>query len=174
MNAPDWQYSHIETDPEAIAASYARETSDCLPITAAVPMQMLGFSGRRELQAVAYLNVAKRGDLQRLYSRIQQTGDGDVTAAWRFLTGTQIPRQVARIDAEWTTPVPASVRIAFDLLAHRPFLEVAAQTGVIQCSFGGKPARGLVLSVSLPITAVELAVALAMTEPLARMQGRNN
>jgi len=173
----DWPRSRHSTDPEEIARIYASELAPCVKLTAAVPMMatnLNGHPGGSGIHPYAFLDISKRTDLQHLKHKLMRSPDGDVTAAWRFLTGSNIPAQMAILDCRWSTPMVAGFQVAFNLLEHRDFLEAVQKRGHILFSFGGKPGRGITASIRVPITPRELAVIMMMTEPLYRAQvGRN-
>jgi hypothetical protein len=174
---PDWNYTHTETDPAKIAELHAAELAGCIKLTAAVSMAMINLNGWKNsdgIQPVAYIDTAKRGDLQRLVAKLEKNGDGDVVAAWRFLVGAGAPSQVAVLDCKWTEPVAAGFRVAFDLLKHRDFLETAMERGHILFSFGGKPGRGVHSTVGVPFTQAELTAVMMITYPLYRQNVRAN
>jgi hypothetical protein len=174
---PDWNYTHTETDPAKIAEFHAAELAGCIKLTAAVSMAMINLNGWKNsdgIQPVAYIDTAKRGDLQRLVAKLEKNGDGDVVAAWRFLIGAGAPSQVAVLDCQWTAPFVAGFRVAFDMLKHRDFLETVLERGHILFSFGGKPSRGVMNTVAVPITQMELVAILMITEPLYRSKVRSN
>jgi hypothetical protein len=122
------------TDPAEIRRIIQRETLGAVPIRDALPGVSIATDGRQYITPTVFIDARNRPDLRDLIRVHRLDGDGDVSASWRYALDADKP--LAILNAEFTAPATARIRLVFGIRKRRPFLAQVTQVGRFYLSTG--------------------------------------